>query len=567
MGPAGHRHRATASSPTTWSRTPRRTWSGTCAGPSRRPTPSTSRPMRIARARPSPGTCSRCSSRRATCPVHRMVFHEITEPAIRDAFEHPARAQPSPGRRPGDPAPARPPLRLRRVRGRLEEGEPRPVRRPGPERRHPPGGRPRAGADGVRPRRVLGDRRHLRRPGGEATRSRRRSMPRWWRSTAPAWPPAATSPTTAPSPARTGSCSTRPAPASSSAELERGAVLGALGGVQALHPAALPAVHHLDAPAGRRPGPRRVGPAGDVDGPAALRGRLHHLHADRLDQPVGRRASAPPGPRPSASTASGPVPASPRALRQEGRQRPGGPRGHPPGGGRLPVARGRGPRGPAGRGPPLRDDLAAHHRQPDGRRGGRDRHRCGSGPPPASGRDTEFSPSGTVYTYRGWMLVEQTRGSKDEEERRLPALAVGDAVDARELEAEGHTTKAPARFTEATLVAKLEELGVGRPSTYASILDTDPEPGLRLEAGVGAGAELGGLRGHHHARAALRRARRLRLHPRPRAGPRLHRHRVGRDGPHARGLLLRPARRRRRPPRRAPGAGHRPAARRSTPPR
>jgi len=95
----------------------------------------------------------------------------------------------------------------------------------------------------------------------------------------------------------------------------------------------------------------------------------------------------------------------------------------------------------------------------------------------ASGRDAEFSASGTVITERGWLQVEDRFVGTDEdeaedEERRLPALRVGDALDATAIEADGHTTKPPARFTEASLVAKMEELGVGRPSTYASIMET-----------------------------------------------------------------------------------------------
>ena len=89
----------------------------------------------------------------------------------------------------------------------------------------------------------------------------------------------------------------------------------------------------------------------------------------------------------------------------------------------------------------------------------------------ASGRDAEFSAAGTVITERGWMQVEEWR-SDDDEERRLPALSPGDALDASGIEAGGHATKPPARYTEASLVAKLEELGVGRPSTYASIMET-----------------------------------------------------------------------------------------------
>jgi DNA topoisomerase-1 len=96
----------------------------------------------------------------------------------------------------------------------------------------------------------------------------------------------------------------------------------------------------------------------------------------------------------------------------------------------------------------------------------------------ASGRDAEFSAAGTVITERGWMQVEDWRTddtdaeSEDDTERRLPQLKVGDGLDATEITPEGHATKPPARFTEASLVGKMEELGVGRPSTYASIMET-----------------------------------------------------------------------------------------------
>jgi DNA topoisomerase-1 len=94
----------------------------------------------------------------------------------------------------------------------------------------------------------------------------------------------------------------------------------------------------------------------------------------------------------------------------------------------------------------------------------------------ASGRDAEFSAAGTVITERGWLQVEDWRNDDedqaDDEERRLPAVKEGDALTVTELIPDGHTTKPPARFTEASLVAKMEELGVGRPSTYASIIET-----------------------------------------------------------------------------------------------
>ena len=96
----------------------------------------------------------------------------------------------------------------------------------------------------------------------------------------------------------------------------------------------------------------------------------------------------------------------------------------------------------------------------------------------ASGRDAEFSAAGTVITERGWMQVEDWRtddieaDDDDDTERRLPQLKAGDALDVNEITPEGHATKPPARYTEASLVGKMEELGVGRPSTYASIMET-----------------------------------------------------------------------------------------------
>jgi DNA topoisomerase I len=89
----------------------------------------------------------------------------------------------------------------------------------------------------------------------------------------------------------------------------------------------------------------------------------------------------------------------------------------------------------------------------------------------------EFSASGRTITFRGYMqaYVESTDerdDKRDDEEAPLPVLKQGDTVPVSAIEALGHTTSPPARFTEASLVKKLEEIGVGRPSTYASILGT-----------------------------------------------------------------------------------------------
>src|SRR5439155_19891448 len=68
-------------------------------------------------------------------------------------------------------------------------------------------------------------------------------------------------------------------------------------------------------------------------------------------------------------------------------------------------------------------------------------------------------------------------------EVQLPPLAVGDAVNVVELDPKSHATKPPDRFTEASLVKRMEELGVGRPSTYASIIGTIQDRGYAFKKG------------------------------------------------------------------------------------
>jgi len=87
--------------------------------------------------------------------------------------------------------------------------------------------------------------------------------------------------------------------------------------------------------------------------------------------------------------------------------------------------------------------------------------------------DCEFSASGTTITFAGYRAVYEELDedkSDDDAEAILPVLKVGDKVSVAELTAVGHSTTPPARYTEPTLVKKLEELGIGRPSTYANIL-------------------------------------------------------------------------------------------------
>ena len=65
----------------------------------------------------------------------------------------------------------------------------------------------------------------------------------------------------------------------------------------------------------------------------------------------------------------------------------------------------------------------------------------------------------------------------------LPQVAQGDALKASDIEASGHETQPPSRYTEASLVKKLEELGVGRPSTYAAIMGTIEDRGYVWKKG------------------------------------------------------------------------------------
>ena len=93
----------------------------------------------------------------------------------------------------------------------------------------------------------------------------------------------------------------------------------------------------------------------------------------------------------------------------------------------------------------------------------------------STGGDVAFSASGTIINHQGFrrVYIEDTDGEKDESEsKQLPPLAVGDAVSSESLTADGHETQPPARYTEASLVKKLAELEIGRPSTYASIMGT-----------------------------------------------------------------------------------------------
>ena len=99
-----------------------------------------------------------------------------------------------------------------------------------------------------------------------------------------------------------------------------------------------------------------------------------------------------------------------------------------------------------------------------------------------------FQTAGKVITFPGFLRA-YVEGSDDpdaeieDQEKVLPPLAVGQQLDPRSLDAKGHETQPPARWTEASLIRELEERGIGRPSTYASILQTIQDRGYVWKRG------------------------------------------------------------------------------------
>jgi DNA topoisomerase-1 len=98
----------------------------------------------------------------------------------------------------------------------------------------------------------------------------------------------------------------------------------------------------------------------------------------------------------------------------------------------------------------------------------------------SSGEDAVFSASGRTITFPGYLRAyvegsDDPDAELDDRESILPPLAEGDEVPLGGLSADGHSTNPPPRYTEASLVKRMEGLGVGRPSTYASVIGTIQE--------------------------------------------------------------------------------------------
>ncbi|MDQ3476826.1 MAG: type I DNA topoisomerase [Actinomycetota bacterium] len=106
-----------------------------------------------------------------------------------------------------------------------------------------------------------------------------------------------------------------------------------------------------------------------------------------------------------------------------------------------------------------------------------------------TGEVAEFSASGKTITFPGFLRAyvessDDETAEGEDSERRLPTLARGQELTARELEPKGHSTSPPARYTEPSLVGAMQELGIGRPSTYASIMQTIQDRGYVWKKGA-----------------------------------------------------------------------------------
>ena len=107
----------------------------------------------------------------------------------------------------------------------------------------------------------------------------------------------------------------------------------------------------------------------------------------------------------------------------------------------------------------------------------------------SDGRTALFGASGLTITFPGFMRAyvegsDNPEAELDDKEKVLPVMAEGDQLAATKIEAVGHDTKPPARYNEASLIERLEELGIGRPSTYASIISTIQDRGYVWKKGT-----------------------------------------------------------------------------------
>ena len=108
--------------------------------------------------------------------------------------------------------------------------------------------------------------------------------------------------------------------------------------------------------------------------------------------------------------------------------------------------------------------------------------------PVADGRTAELTASGRTIVFPGWIKAyteaHDDRSKDDDRQAKLPILTEGQSVTVAEIAPAGHHTSPPARYTEATLVKELEDREIGRPSTYASIIETIQRRGYVYKKGT-----------------------------------------------------------------------------------
>ena len=362
-------------------------------------------------------------------------------------------------------------------------------------------------------------RRHLLGPRRDPGRRRARPTPRTFqrapghRRRATGWPPAATS--TRP-PARLkagtdvllldedgartprrGSCRA----GDRDRQLRRG---------EAVHPQALRAVHDLDAAAGGRP----QAAASSAERTMRTAQRLYengYITYMRTDSTTLSRvgASRPPARRPASSTATRVRARRAAAVHPQGQERAGGTRGHPAGRGDVPHP---------GPGRPVELDgdefrlyeliwqrtIASQMVDARGHHAVSVRITGTAGPARSACSPRPDAPSPSPASCRPTSRRSTTEAGGEADDAESPAAEAdrrARQLDTRELIPAGHATTPPARYTEPSLIKALEELGIGRPSTYTSIIRTIHRPRLRVEEGPGAGPVLDRVRGDRAARA------------------------------------------------------------------
>ena len=262
-----------------------------------------------------------------------------------------------------------------------------------------------------------------------------------------------------------------------------------VGRVEALHAQAVRAVHDVHAAAGGRAQAPLLRRPHHAQRAAAVRERLHHLHAHRLHHAVGvgdrRRPRA--GPRAVRRRVRARRSRGSTRARSRTRRRPTRRSGRPVSGSARP---GRSPNeldGDEFRLYELIWQRTVASQMADARGTTVSVRIAGTA---GTGEAVTFAASGRTITFPGFLkayvetLDEGSEAEADDAESRLPELTEGQALTAASLTPEGHTTNPPARYTEPSLVKALEDLGIGRPSTYASIIKTIQDRGYVWKKGA-----------------------------------------------------------------------------------